>query len=279
MSRRLLICILCAVCFAPAGAQDNAPASESDGTFCGLTFGISREEAEQTLENKGLPLLESGQTGIKYDASSLFDNGESDILLATNCGVDCTARFSPIDGLLSTVVVDCRARPTGKKSQAFFDSLLEGLTMEIGPPSDFKEQKKEVTYKWQTETATVRLLLFKWEKGWRVSLVANWSDAKPLLLAGVGNVSNPRMIPDSKVEPVYPEEARLKSVEGSVILEAVVLKDGTVTVAEILRSTRPGFGFEEAAIAAVSQWRYEPALMDGRPVDVYFTIFVDFKLS
>ena len=47
---------------------------------------------------------------------------------------------------------------------------------------------------------------------------------------------------------------------------------------EILRSNRPNMGFEDAALAAVKQWRYEPATQNGRPVDVYFTVVVDFTL-
>jgi TonB family protein len=279
MSRRFLICILCAVCFAPVGAQDNAPASKADGTFCGLPFGISREQAEQALGSKGLPILESGLTDIVYDASSLLDGDHSGTLLRPECGTECEASFSPADGLLSRLGVECSTRPKGKSSQAFFDSLFEELTGEIGPPTDSEEQKREVTHKWQSETATIRLSLFKEKDGWSVRIGALWPDARRPLLAGVGNVSNPRFIPESRVEPVFPKEAREKKIEGNVILQAVVLKDGTVAGVEVLNCSRPGFGFEEAAIAAVSEWRYEPALMDGEPVDVYFTIFLDFKLS
>ena len=47
---------------------------------------------------------------------------------------------------------------------------------------------------------------------------------------------------------------------------------------ELLRCDRPDLGFEAAAMAAVRQWRYVPARLDGRPVDVYFTVFVSFDL-
>ncbi len=46
----------------------------------------------------------------------------------------------------------------------------------------------------------------------------------------------------------------------------------------MIRCNKPGLGFEEAAIDAVRQWRYKPALKDGQPLDVYFTIVVDFSL-
>ncbi|MEW5806620.1 MAG: energy transducer TonB [Acidobacteriota bacterium] len=46
----------------------------------------------------------------------------------------------------------------------------------------------------------------------------------------------------------------------------------------VLRVDTPGFNFEIAAAIAMRQWRYKPALQDGRPVDVYFIIKVNFSL-
>jgi len=92
------------------------------------------------------------------------------------------------------------------------------------------------------------------------------------------DVSNPRLIPESKVDPVYPEEASEAGIEGNAIIQAVINTDGLVCAPVVLRSSQPGWGFEEAAIDAIVQWRYEPALKDGTPVAVYFTVFVDFKL-
>lgn len=98
------------------------------------------------------------------------------------------------------------------------------------------------------------------------------------LLAGVGDVTNPELIAESKTEPEYPELARVARLEGNVILQAIIHSDGTVGEVEVLRSNRPNMGFEEAAISAVQTWQYKPALQNGKPVDVYFTVFVEFKL-
>jgi TonB family protein len=98
------------------------------------------------------------------------------------------------------------------------------------------------------------------------------------LLAGVGNVTNPILIQESKVDPEYPELARVARLEGNVILQAIIHSDGTVGDIEVLRTNRPNMGFEEAAMEAVAQWRYEPALQNGKPVEVYFTVFVNFTL-
>ena len=98
------------------------------------------------------------------------------------------------------------------------------------------------------------------------------------LLAGVNNVSNPVLIESTKIDPEYPELARVARVDGQVILQAIVRKDGSVGDVSVIRVNRPNLGFEDTSIAAVLQWRYEPALQNGKPVEVYFTVVVDFSL-
>jgi protein TonB len=102
--------------------------------------------------------------------------------------------------------------------------------------------------------------------------------AESPLMAGVGGVTNPVRIAESYVEPKYPELARVARANAQVILEAIILHDGTVGECKCLRCTQQGYGFEDEAIAAVEQWRYLPATQDGEPVDVYFTIIVDFDV-
>jgi len=100
------------------------------------------------------------------------------------------------------------------------------------------------------------------------------------LLAGVGSVTNPVLIKESKVDPVWPEEARESGLEGSVILQALILPDGTVDDVKVLKAdpdNRPWF--IDSAREALRQWRYEPATKDGEPVPAYFTVFMEFKLN
>jgi protein TonB len=93
------------------------------------------------------------------------------------------------------------------------------------------------------------------------------------------HVTAPQRIEESAVKPVYPEIARMARAEGRVIIQAVILKDGSVADIEVLDCTPPGMQFEEAAIEAVKQWRYSPAMQGNRPVDVFFTVVVEFDLS
>jgi protein TonB len=79
-----------------------------------------------------------------------------------------------------------------------------------------------------------------------------------------------------RVEPEYPELARVIRQEGRVFLQAVISATGRVEEVTVLRSSSPLF--EQAAIDAVRQWEYEPARQGDRPVAVYFTIDVRFTL-
>ena len=80
------------------------------------------------------------------------------------------------------------------------------------------------------------------------------------------------------VSPRYPPLARERNACGSVILEAVVRKDGTVGDVALVRADAPGHGLEQAALDAVAQWRYKPGMKDGEPVDVVFMVVVEYIL-
>jgi protein TonB len=85
------------------------------------------------------------------------------------------------------------------------------------------------------------------------------------------------MVASRRVQPNYPELARKTGVKGPAVLQIIVQKDGTVGDIWILRSPARDLGFDEAAIAAVRQWRFQPALKDGTPVDARWGIVVDFE--
>ena len=87
-------------------------------------------------------------------------------------------------------------------------------------------------------------------------------------------VSAPRPIYDP--EPEYSNEARVAKFQGDVLLWVVVGADGIPRDVRVRRSL--GMGLDEKAIAAVSTWRFEPAMKDGRPVPVQVSIEVNFRL-
>jgi protein TonB len=76
--------------------------------------------------------------------------------------------------------------------------------------------------------------------------------------------------------PRYPESARRQGVEADVPLEIVVSSAGVVEEARAL--SRPGYGLDEAAIAAVKRYRFRPAVRDGSAVRVRMRWVMQFRL-
>jgi periplasmic protein TonB len=89
-----------------------------------------------------------------------------------------------------------------------------------------------------------------------------------------GGVSAPKALyaPD----PEYSEEARKAKYQGTCVLWLIVGPDGKPR--DIRVSQTLGLGLDEKAIEAVKQWKFEPAMKDGKPVAVQITVQVDFHL-
>lgn len=88
-------------------------------------------------------------------------------------------------------------------------------------------------------------------------------------------MSAPRVIyaPD----PEYSEDARRNRIEGTCLLWIIVGPDGRAR--DIRIQGVIGHGLDEKAIEAVRQWKFQPALMDGKPVAVQINVEVSFQLS
>lgn len=91
-----------------------------------------------------------------------------------------------------------------------------------------------------------------------------------------GNIRAPSKLVD--VRPVYPAAMRDAGREGVVPLEAIIGRDGTVTSLRVM-SAQVHPDFAVAAMDAVRQWRFDPTLLNGEPVEVVMSVSVSFKLS
>jgi len=89
-----------------------------------------------------------------------------------------------------------------------------------------------------------------------------------------GGVSAPKVL--YQPDPEYSEEARKAKFQGTCVLSLVVGPDGRPRDLRIARSL--GLGLDEKAIEAVRNWRFEPAVKDGKPVAVAINVEVDFRL-
>jgi TonB family protein len=93
--------------------------------------------------------------------------------------------------------------------------------------------------------------------------------------AGNG-VLPPRLL--RKVDPQYSADAMRAKIQGSVLLSAVVLPDGSVTDIKVIRSLDRSFGLDMKAIEAARQWRFAPGTRQGEPVPVLVNIELAFNL-
>ena len=80
-----------------------------------------------------------------------------------------------------------------------------------------------------------------------------------------------------KPSPKFTDDAIRNRISGVVLLYGIIRKDGRVDSLKVVRNL--GYGLDEEALATVAtKWKFRPALKDGRPVDCYVTIEVNFTL-
>ena len=98
--------------------------------------------------------------------------------------------------------------------------------------------------------------------------------AAPVRIKQGGAVTAALLI--TQTRPVYPSLARQARIQGTVVLHAIIDKDGKVAQLEVV-SGHPLL--VQSALEAVKQWRYKPTLLNGDPVEVDTTIQVSFTMN
>ena len=90
-----------------------------------------------------------------------------------------------------------------------------------------------------------------------------------------GNITEPEKI--SAPPPRYPEAARRARIQGVVVLELQISKQGTVSNVKVLRGLP--LGLTEAAVEAVNKWKFKASTLNGKPVEVLYVLTVKFSLQ
>jgi TonB family protein len=98
---------------------------------------------------------------------------------------------------------------------------------------------------------------------------------QPIRIPVGGNVQAAKLL--IKVDPAYPADLKQQGITGTVIVRAVVSITGDTLNPEVVNTVHPGLA--RAALDAVRQWRYQPTLLNGQPVEVVTTITVSFELD
>lgn len=79
-----------------------------------------------------------------------------------------------------------------------------------------------------------------------------------------------------EVKPVYPPDAKAMKVEGTVEMEVIVDTNGRVAAAMVVQSIP---ALDQAALDAVKQWQFRPALLNGEPVSVICNVEMSFRVK
>jgi TonB family protein len=101
-------------------------------------------------------------------------------------------------------------------------------------------------------------------------------DPKAPLAAGGNRYSEPKILHQVKPEPT--DEARWHpGFQGTVIVEGIIDEQGKLRDVRAIKE-QP-YGLTEAAVKAVKAWTFQPGVIDGKPVRIYYVLSVDFKIQ
>ena len=89
------------------------------------------------------------------------------------------------------------------------------------------------------------------------------------------DVTMPRVV--REVKPDYPDSVKKEGIRGSVTLNAVVRKDGTVGEVTVKKALHPEL--DEEAVKAMKKWEFKPGTKEGKPVDVAVDVEMTFNLK
>jgi TonB family protein len=113
-------------------------------------------------------------------------------------------------------------------------------------------------------------------KGTRPSTAAPRAAVPPQRIPIGGSVQVSKLIRQAR--PIYPEDLQAQGVTGTVLIRAVIGKDGQLVSPRVMNTdVHPGLA--KAALESIGKWLYQPTLLNGQPVEVLTTISIAFELD
>lgn len=203
------------------------------------------------VDDSGAPVAKA-VVRLNFNAMAQFSAERKEVAFTSDAG---EFRFSPIPAGAFSLSID---------KPGFASIQMSGLAVE------------------QDKTTTVRLILPLGAKADAMVPPARSQDMRPNAMASSGapirvggNVQSAKLT--SKVTPIYPADAKADRVEGVVLFQARIGLDGSVTSLTPMNKLVDK-RLAEAAYTAVQQWRYQPTLLNGNPVEVLTEVQVNFTL-
>ncbi len=115
---------------------------------------------------------------------------------------------------------------------------------------------------------------------WEIGIPDAVPEPPEVQVARVGQVGVEPPVIVKRIQPEYPAMGYKIRMQGFVILEAVLRKDGKIDNIKVLRGLGKGkFGFEEEAVKALKKWQFLPGKVNDKPSDVMMTLKVDFAIK
>lgn len=160
------------------------------------------------------------------------------------------------------------------------------LTLRMDSRGGAADPLAEATLQVRTDRTLAIALPSPLENDWLVLAVTllnqDVMDEQSSKVGHIRDADDPELKPvaiANKIPPRYPEAARREKLQGSVVLQVVLDREGIPRAPVVLKMSPGCEELAAAAVDAVLQWRYEPARLEGRPVPVYLTITVQFRLE
>ena len=110
--------------------------------------------------------------------------------------------------------------------------------------------------------------------GTGLGMTSNQPAAPESPVAVGGDVQQAKLI--SSVPPVYPTMAKAQHISGGVTMDALIDANGRVTTMKVISGPTP---LQQAAMEALKQWKYQPAMLDGKAVPMHLTVTIQFKVQ
>ena len=263
---------------APSPSIDLRFLNVSDTNMTGLQFfilGGFRTQYTNIVRTGDLP-LHSVNMSLRGGAGLLH-------ILET----DYTWSLKPFFGMFYTQAwnnVSTTERVHVNTTQNFFTGEA-GVEIELSPTMsaigsvEFSFQSSELLYRFGLNFHQAPALKIQNDVTPEIRRTDTASSPLATRLAGIDSDSEPGVTPPDykfRVEPVYPIIAKNAKIEGEVALEAIINEQGLPL--DIVALTNLGFGLEEAAIEALKETTFYPAIKDGRLIPKRVTLRYRFNL-
>lgn len=182
--------------------------------------------------------------------------------------------FSADAGLPKRVTLSVESQEVGSFLDHF--ARLAGISIEREPDVGGTITVSVINQPWPVAlTAALRPRNLAFRTVGPESVVVHALPALPPGYHRVGpGIDPPKVL--TRVDPIYPAEAKAARIQGVVIVEATISPTGAVESARVIKGLP--LGLDEAALLAVRQWTFQPAMKDGQPVGVVYSLVTNFKL-